>query len=266
MDHVMGWSSPLIVAVLLVFMFVANEVGYWLGRNSRRFETDSSKSVSQTLKTSIFGFVAFLLAFSFSLTSSRHDVRRRVVLDEANAIGTCYLRAGLLDNEDRTTIQRTLRQLAEKRLLYFQNATSEPEMEKAHREMNEISGRIWEGVQIAFNRDQSRVHSSQIIPAANAVIDLQSERAWTVRSHLQKIVLVLLIISVLVSNLLLGHSSGQVGVRHLGLWISFNILFALVLFVVLDYDRPRHGFIQVDHTPFVELIESFKSTSDSIPN
>jgi hypothetical protein len=60
-------------------------------------------------------------------------------------------------------------------------------------------------------------------------------------------------VSVLVSSLLLGHSSGQTANRHFNLWLASNALFALVLYVVLDFDRPRRGLIQIDLTPLVEL-------------
>lgn len=57
----------------------------------------------------------------------------------------------------------------------------------------------------------------------------------------------------------MGHSSGQVGRRHLGLWLALNVLVALVLFVVLDFDRPRRGLIQINHQPLIELRETLKT-------
>jgi len=96
------------------------------------------------------------------------------------------------------------------------------------------------------------------VPAANEVIDLSSTRAWAGRNHLPAPVLVLLMVSVLVTGLLLGHSSGQAGKRHSPLWLVTNLIFALVLYVVLDFDRPRRGLIQVDPTPLVELEASLR--------
>jgi hypothetical protein len=89
--------------------------------------------------------------------------------------------------------------------------------------------------------------------AANEVIDLSSTRAWAGRNHLPAPVLTLLLASVLVYSLLLGHSSGQAGRRHVGLWLASNLILALVMYVVLDVDRPRRGLIRVDQTPLVEL-------------
>ena len=97
------------------------------------------------------------------------------------------------------------------------------------------------------------VRNSLIVPAANEVIDLSSTRTWANRNHLPEPVLLLLMVSVLVACLLLGHSSGQAEWRHLSLWLAANTIFALVLYVVLDFDRPRRGLIRVDQTPMIEL-------------
>jgi len=69
---------------------------------------------------------------------------------------------------------------------------------------------------------------------------------------------VLLLCSVIISSLLLGHSSGQAASRHVGLWMASNVVLALVIYVVLDFDRPRRGVILVDQTPLVELRESLR--------
>ena len=66
-------------------------------------------------------------------------------------------------------------------------------------------------------------------------------------------VLVLLALCMVMSSGVAGYSSGQAGRRHIGLWIALNILVLLVLFVVLDFDRPRRGLVQVSHAPLIEL-------------
>lgn len=258
MQYLLEFPSYQVVAGLLVLMFLANEIGYRLGLGKSSKESDNSKTVSSALKASILSFVAFLLAFSFSITTSRHDARREVVLNEANAIGTCYLRAGLLEEPYKTETRKVLREMTDVRIQYFQEGEDLAAAKKSNEELNGLTNDLWAQVEAAFAANTSRVHSSQIIPAANEVIDLNTTREWAVHSRLQPAVLVLLIVSILVSNLLMGHSSGQVEGRHCGLWISFNVLLALVLFVVLDYDRPRRGFIQVDHSPMMQLRDSIR--------
>jgi hypothetical protein len=197
--------------------------------------------------------VAFLLGFSFSMTATRHDMRRRTVLDEANAIGTLYLRAGTIDETPGRQIRDDLRKYVDARLDYFKNAPDLGKRRSDEEEMDRLLQDVWAAVEQSAKTNDQATRTSQIIPAANEVIDLFSTRAWVAQNHLPPPVLTLLLASVLVSSVLAGHSSGQAGVRHIGMWTGFNILFALVLYVVLDFDRPRRGLVQVDHSPLVEL-------------
>ena len=261
MDAIFLWPTWFIVAVLLAAMFAANEAGYLLGRRPLRSPSEASRSTSNMLKASIFGLVGFLLAFSFSATSSRHDARRRVVLEEANAIGTCYLRADLLNAPDGQRIRHVLRDLVSTRLDYFTNAKDPIVAARAVQDLNRLEDELWIAVETTVRTDQQLAHTSQIIPAANAVIDLNSTREWVTASHLQPVVLGVLILGVIVSSLLVGHSSGEAGQRHTGMWIAFNLLFGLVLYVLLDFDRPRRGLIQVNHAPLIELFETMQQSS-----
>jgi hypothetical protein len=244
---------------LLLLMILANEIGFRLGNTRHNRESEISRSVSGLLKGSILGLVAFLMAFAFSNTSSRFDSRRQIVLNEANALGTCYLRAGLLQDEQSQNIKSILRGYTEQRMALFERGADSEVKKSILSKMDDLMNQLWTEVELAARADVSLAHMAMIVPAANDVIDMHGTRSWATKGHLQPAVLIVLIACVLISSILIGHSSGQSTVRHLGLWISFNLLFAIVLFVVLDYDRPRQGFIQIDHSPFIELLQSMKN-------
>ena len=247
------WPTWLIVFAILILMSAAIELGFRLGRRNFLKETEMSRSVSNALKGSVFALVALLLGFSFSATTSRYDTRQKVLLDQANAIGTAYLRAGLLEDAPRTRIREILRKYV-KVSLGEQNAKNDHAKEREDQaEVDRLLAELWPVVEEASHKNQEAVFKSLIVPAINDVLDLSSTWSWANRNHLPDAVLVLLIVSVTVSSLLIGDSSGQAGVRHLMLWIATNLVFALVLYVVLDFDRPRRGLIRVDQTPLVEL-------------
>lgn len=246
---------------VLALMFVASELGYRFGRRADRAEPEQSRMVSSAIKGTIFGLVALLLGFSYSMTSNRHNQRLQLVLDEANAIGTCYLRAGLLSEPPRGEIRAALRRYTDLRIEHFERALDETAFQRTSSGMDSALVALWSGVTDATSQDQSQILPSQIVPAANAVIDLSATWAWSTRVHLPPSVLVLLAASMLVSAFLIGHSSGQVRRRHLGLWVALNVLIMLVLFVVMDFDRARHGLIQVDHTALIEVQRSMRAGS-----
>ncbi|VTS01771.1 Uncharacterized protein OS=Pseudomonas mediterranea CFBP 5447 GN=N005_17510 PE=4 SV=1 [Gemmata massiliana] len=253
------WPTWIIVVAILGLMLGANELGFRAGRRHHRNETELSRTVSNTFKGSIFGLVALLLGFSFSATTSRYDLRQRLVLDQSNAVGTCYLRAGLLDETSCTHIRGILRRYVEVRVEQYRAGREEAAVARDQAEIDRLLADLWGAVEDANRREPERVHKSSIVPASNEVIDLSSTRTWANRNHLPEPVLFLLMVSVLVTSLLLGHSSGQAERRHVSLWLASNAVFALVLFIVLDFDRPRRGLIRVDQTPFVELNASLGS-------
>ena len=258
MATIYDWPTWVLVVSVLGLMFAASEVGYRLGRARQAEEPERSHNVSSGLKASIFGLVALLLGFSYSMTSSRFNQRQRLVLDEANAIGTCYLRAGLLGEPAPNRIRTTLQRYTALRIEHFERALEPGEYQRTTKAMDAALVDLWSAVEDGVNADHELARTSQIVPAANEVIDLSATRAWASHNHMPPSVLLLLAVCMVVSSGLMGHSFGQVGRRHLGLWIAMDVLVILALFVVLDFDRPRRGLIQVNHTPLIELQESMK--------
>ncbi|MCA9094794.1 MAG: hypothetical protein KDA68_15005 [Planctomycetaceae bacterium] len=148
------YHLPTVLLVLALFglMLAANELGFWYGLRDHVRESEQSRTVSNTLKGSIFGLVALLLGFSFSATTSRYEFRQRLVLDQANAVGTCYLRAGLLAEEPRTRIRSALRQYVHARIQLFDRASHIQELARHRGEIEGHMSELWELVEQA-NRD-----------------------------------------------------------------------------------------------------------------
>ncbi|QDT57114.1 hypothetical protein Pan44_51800 [Caulifigura coniformis] len=256
LERVYDLSPSILAIVVLAMLAFTNEIGFRIGRLRSARESEPARAVSGAMKATILGLVALLLGFSYSITSSKFSQRQRLVLDEANAIGTCDLRAQLLPPPARERIRVALRGYTDARIAYFEQALEPDAASKASSSMNAALEDLWAGVGEAFQANSDLTKSSEIIPAANEVIDLSSTRSWASRNHMPPSMVVLLIVCLAISGSLTGHSSGQSGSRHTALWTTLNVLVALILFVVLDFDRPRRGLIQVDHRPLLELQSS----------
>jgi len=258
MDWIYDVAPTTLVLSLLLLMFAGNEAGYRHGVHWDQNESERSRSVGFAIKATIFGLVALLLGFSYSMTSSRYNQRLQLVLEEANAIGTCYLRADLLSEPARGEIRRALRRYTDLRLEHFEHVLEPGEYRRTTSGMDSCLGSLWSGVEDAMKGDRQQVIASQIVPAANEVIDLSAARAWATHNQLPPSVLFLLAICMLASAFLLGHSSGQVGRRHVPLWVAMNLLVLLVLYTIMDFDRSRRGLIQISHAPLIELQRSMQ--------
>src|SRR6478735_3328306 len=102
---------------MCAFTGLALEGGYRLGRwRHARAEGEKEAPVG-AMVGSILALFAFMLAFTFGLAASRFEARRQVVVAEANSIGTTYLRAQLLRNEQqRNESARLLREYVDVRV------------------------------------------------------------------------------------------------------------------------------------------------------
>jgi hypothetical protein len=101
-------DSFFISGFLLVSMAVAIEVGHRIGRMANTSASESSKAYVNSIQMSLLGVLALLIGFTFSLALHRFDSRSEAVVEEANAIGTTYLRAHLLPISIRSDVQKLL--------------------------------------------------------------------------------------------------------------------------------------------------------------
>src|SRR5215467_10502343 len=124
--------------VILVGNLLLTECGFRLGsRRARRTEKESDATVSAIVASEL-GLLAFMLAFSFGIVVSRFDLRRNSMLNEANAIGTTYLRAEMLPAAQSEPIRQLLRDYVDVRL----QATNGLPNEQVMRRSEEIQQRL----------------------------------------------------------------------------------------------------------------------------
>ncbi len=251
----------LIAAVFLALMALSLEIGFRLARRAQRRGGDAGATVP-TLQGATLGLVGITLAFSFSMASSRYDTRRAMVVREANAIGTAYLRAGLLAGDACTRARGLLRTYVDGRL-DFVSAEANPERyRKAAVEAERIHAQIWDLAERAGREDPRPVMASLFVQAVNEVIDVHSLRVHATDDHIPEPVLLMLVIFAIVAAATVGYGAGLGGQRRLLLSVSFCVLVALMLAVVIDADRPGRGLIQVSQKSLIELRDSLHKAGE----
>jgi hypothetical protein len=251
----------LIIAVaLFVGMLGLQEVGRRLGQRQVHEDPEGARKSLGTLEGTVFGLLGLLMAFTFSGAASRFDVRRMLVAQEANAIGTAYLRVDLLPVPAQPPLREDFRRYVDARLAYFQNPYGSPASVAGWNQSNQLQSAIWSQAVAACKADPAPSTTMLVLPALNDMIDITTTRAMAANQHPPSIVYFMLGALILTTALLVGYSMAEGKVRSWAHILGFAALFSITLWVILDLEYPRLGLIRVDEADqvMVELRASMK--------
>jgi hypothetical protein len=247
-------SVPVIGVFILIVVvtLVVYEAGFRLGR-WWQVRTPGEQEATGVLVGSIVGLLAFLLAITMGMASDRFDTRRGLVLEEANAIGTTYLRAGYLPEPASTQIRELLREYAPLRVATPDRAKVQANIERSA----VIGNQIWSiGEEVAKTTDQGDL-VSLFLDSTNEVIDLHESRIVAgIYSRVPETVLLLLLVGSALTLGMVGYSAGLTLRRGVLSAIVLAITLAAVLTMVVDLDRPRDGFLTVSQQPILDVIKA----------
>jgi hypothetical protein len=197
--------------------------------------------------------LAFLLAFSFGIVAQRYDVRRTMVVDEANAIGTAFLRAEMLPAPQATAVRRLLREYTDLRL----HAAAEGDISEVLGRSDQIHAVLWSEAVKAAAADSRSVPTGLFVDALNNVIDLHSSRVMaSLRSRLPTPVWMVLFGVGFLSFLTIGYHNGLTAPARSPIAIVLALAFGLVLWLVIDLDRPGEGLLRVNQGAMIDLRKS----------
>ncbi len=240
----------------LVFFLAATEIGFRLGRRAHSRVNADAKSELSILQGAIMGLLALLLGFTFSMAISRYEVRKQLVLDEANAIGTTYLRAQLLPEPERREVSNLLRSYVGARLEFYAAGVDEKKLDAAKRKTEGLHDQLWSHATTLGGRDPRAVTTGLFLQSLNEVIDLHSKRINALENHVPEIIIELLFFIAIIATGLIGYGCGVGGRRNFFVTLATSLLIAAVILVILDLDRPRRGLIRVSQQRLVELRDS----------
>lgn len=249
-------ANSLIVAITLFAALVAaTQVGFWTGSRARR-DGQSGTSEAMTIQASVLGLLALLLGFSFSMAMNRYDVRKKLVVEEANDIGTTYLRAGMLKSPYGTTIRRLLRRYVDARLELADPDVDNDLIPKVLKQTDDLQEQLWLQATAYVNYDSRPVPTGLFVTSLNQVIDDHARRMAAYENQVPEPIFTALYIVAVLAMGLTGRVCGLADNRQLMPTVTAALLIALVIFTINDLDRPRHGFIRVSQKSMMSLRES----------
>ena len=245
------WSIlPLTIAIALLSV----ELGYRLASYRLRHSQEEKESPVGGMVGATLGLLAFMLAFTFGLAGSRFEDRRQVLLSEANAIGTTYLRAAMLPEPMRTETQNLLREYVDVRL----EAVQPGKLDQALTKSEELHNRLWSQAVAVTEKDRSPI-TGLFIQSLNEVIDLHAKRVMAgLRSRVPGVIWIVLYVLAILAMVMMGYHSGLAHSRRSIAVIALVLGFSSVLYLIADLDRPGQGTLRVSQQSMIDLRKSIK--------
>lgn len=245
-----GYMELGIACALLAGLSVALEVGFRLGRRSVRAHEAPSSGQVGAIQGATLGLLGLLLGFSFAGAAARFLERQDLIVQESNAIGTAFLRADLIADPFRADLKSALAEYVRHRLELSPSIRRglAPEV---HQQVAEFHDRIWKAASAGSSARPETVEV--VLPPVNEVIDLHTCRVAAGRKHLPSPVMALLVVCSVLAIGVIGYGCGMSNRRCLIMTGSLAVLIAATLWIIIDLDHPRAGWIQLSDAPLAEL-------------
>jgi hypothetical protein len=231
--------SSLFALGLFAGILVLQEVGRRIGVRRAAADAEGARAGLGAVEGAVFGLMGLMIAFTFSGAAGRFETRRQLIVEEANAIGTAYLRLDLLPAEAQPKLREQFRRYVDGRLEVYRKLPDVAAAREALARSSALQGEIWSAAVDA-------VRGQPQLPAINAMIDITTTRTVALQTHPPALIYGMLGLIALACALLAGH--GMAGARSRS-WVhvlGFAAILTLTVYVILDLEHPRVGLIRID--------------------
>jgi len=252
-----AWALGLILLlILLLFM----EAGFRLGLRLRPAQKETEKTLTGDLALSaMLALLGLMLAFTYAFSLSRADLRKDAVVNEANAIGTAFLRADLVAEPGRSELRQHLLEYARTRVFTAEGIENLQQLHEQIGRSLEAQGKLWPATRLAIQGGVSTPLEALLVQAINAVLDAHTTRFAVGFDTLPPLVLFALILIAALSIAGAAHNAGLRGRMIRWRMISFALIMVILIVIIVDFDQSLRGFIQVSNQSLISLVQNMET-------
>jgi hypothetical protein len=235
-------AASLFAAILLMM-----EIGHRTGVRWRKTDPGGATEGTGAVEGAVFGLMGLLIAFTFSGAAARFDERRRLIVQEVNAIGTAYLRLNVLPPAAQPALREKFRQYVDARLAVYRRL---PDIDAAKLELSgaaALQREIWTQAVAASQQASSPAVMTLVLSALNEMIDITTTRTVALETHPPVVVPEMLTVLVLACSLLAGYGMAGSKTRNWLHILGFATMLTLTVYVIIDLEYPRAGIVRIDY-------------------
>ena len=229
------------LVVLFLGLIGLQLLGYHFGARRRAGGWVGFGEGTSAVETSLFALLGLLSAFSISGGENRLDARRRLIVEEANAIDTAYLRLDLMPAATQPGRRRRFRDYVDARIAYYDHLL---QFDRAKVDNDRASGlqrRIWTDASAAAMSTPDTRPAIIVLPAINAMIDVTTARHAALWTHVPVALFALLILLALACAFFAGlgmSKNPRPNTLHI---VAFAATLALTAYVIANIEFPHVG-------------------------
>jgi hypothetical protein len=241
-----------VFVVTLVLILLAHEIGYRSGAVRAKGLHEKEAPVGAMVATTL-ALLGFLLAFTFGFAANLFQMKRQVQLDEANAIGTTYLRADFLPEPARAAVRDLLREYVDVRL----GAVEADNVDSARERSEEIQKLLWGHASASMASNPDSIAYGLFVETLNDVIDLHARRLMiSLRSRIPPTIWIALYSIAFFAFGTMGYHGGLGAANRSFALIAVAIIFSAVVWLIMDLDTAQEGTLRVSQQSMVDLRDS----------
>lgn len=252
-------NQPYVFGGLLgLALAIAIELGQRTSTYARIQEDPHRKEQMVAIRDGLFVLVSLLLGFTLTLAVPRFNERRALVIEEADAIETTYLRAATLPQPYNMRAQQQLRQYVDARINLDAAGMDTDRFAQASRQAKQIQERLWEDVDELSKTDRSAIMASYI-SSLNEIIDLHGKRLAAFENRIPITIWLMIVSVALIAVFARGLTLGR------RFWLTLAlapVTIALVVALIADLDTPSAGLIRLDDRAMQRLQSEIGHSQD----
>ncbi|HEY4671734.1 MAG TPA: hypothetical protein VIG78_06705 [Gemmatimonadaceae bacterium] len=237
-------STLLIVVVLFGGMLAMQAVGGRLGTRDRQRDPEGKLS-GGAAEAAVVTLLGLLLGFTFSGAGARFDVRRNLVVQETNAIGTAWLRLDLLPEARQPQVKDLFRKYVDARIETYRAVPDMKAVATASAQAKTLQQQIWSAAVVGAFETKNTPAFTLLLPAVNSMIEITRTRTAAIQIHPPLAIYIMFAMIALVAAMFAGYGASDRKVANRMHRFGFAAVVTVAVYIIVDFDYPRLGLIQV---------------------